>query len=80
MNDWGDANCYYILGKGMLKGMVPYRDFIEQKGTVIYALYAIAALISEKSFFGVYIIETLCMAFLLYISIKIVNLFFCTEK
>ena len=80
MNDWGDVNCYFILGKGMLHGLVPYRDFIEQKGLVIYALYSIAALISDTSFIGVYFIEILSMALFLYISLKIVGLFFDADK
>lgn len=80
MNDWGDVHCYFTLGKGMLHGMVPYRDYIEQKGIVIFALYALAVIISETSFIGVYIIEILSIMMFLVISLRIINLFFDSEK
>ena len=49
----------------MLRGKVPYRDLYEQKGPLLYMLHAAAALISGKSFFGVFLIETAaCTAFL----------------
>ena len=33
-NDWYDANDFLTLGKGMLHGLVPYRDLYEQKGPI----------------------------------------------
>ena len=65
LNDWVDANTYLTVGRGMLHGKVPYRDLYEQKGPLLYMLHAGAAVLSEKSFFGVFIIETAaCTAFL----------------
>ena len=26
MNDWVDVNCYFTVGRGILRGLVPYRD------------------------------------------------------
>lgn len=37
LNDWVDVNCFFTVGRGMLHGLVPYRDLYEQKGT--YYLY-----------------------------------------
>lgn len=75
-NDWVDANCFLTVGKSMLYGKVPYRDLYEQKGPVLYMLHAVAALISEKSFLGVYFFEIIaCFGFLLY-SFRIMR-FFC---
>ena len=48
MNDWVDVNCFFTVGRGITHGMVPYLDLYEQKGPLIYFLYALAALISES--------------------------------
>ena len=49
MNDWVDVNCYFTVGRGILHGLVPYRDLYEQKGPLVYYVYALASLISENS-------------------------------
>ena len=41
----------------MLFGVVPYRDLYEQKGPLLYALYALAYPVSHRSFFGVWLME-----------------------
>lgn len=68
MNDWVDVNCFFTVGRGILHGLVPYRDLCEQKGPLIYFLFALAARISESSFLGVYLLEGLCFSFFLYLS------------
>ena len=56
-NPWDDANCFFTVGRGIIHGLVPYRDLYEQKGPLLYFIYALAALISEKSFIGAWIAE-----------------------
>jgi hypothetical protein len=75
LNDWGDVDCYYTIGLGMIKGLVPYRDLYDQKGIVIFSLYAIANLISTTSFVGGYILEIISAFFFLLITMKIAGLF-----
>ena len=29
MNDWVDVNCFFTVGRGILRGLVPYRDLYE---------------------------------------------------
>ena len=48
-NTWVDANCFMTVGKSMLYGLVPYRDLYEQKGPLLYALYALCYLVSHRS-------------------------------
>ena len=45
MNDWVDVHCFFTMGRGILDGQVPYMDLYEQKGPVLYFLFALAALI-----------------------------------
>ena len=74
MNDWVDVNCFFTVGRGITHGLVPYRDLYDQKGPLLYFVYALAALISEHSFLGVFVIETLLFALLLFIGGRIAEL------
>lgn len=75
MNDWVDVNCFFTMGRGVLDGLVPYRDLYEQKGPVLYFVYAIIALFSEDSYVGVYLLETVTFTFFLYYSGKLAQLY-----
>jgi len=68
MNIWPDVNCFFTVGKSMVNGMVPYRDLYEQKGPILYFLYALAALISDNSFLGTYILDAIAFGVFLYFS------------
>ena len=72
LNTWVDANCFFTVGKSMLFGKVPYRDLYEQKGPLLYALYALAYPISHRSFLGVWLLEiAAAFAFLCFSSCTI---------
>ena len=73
-NPWDDANCFFTLGRGIIHGRVPYRDLYEQKGPLLYFLYAFAAVISEKSFTGAWIIECVAASVYSVYSWKIIKL------
>ena len=74
MNDWVDVNCFFTVGRGILHGLVPYRDLYEQKGPLIYFLFALAGQISESSFLGVYLLEGICFAWFLYLGGRIAEI------
>ncbi len=75
LNDWVDANCYFTVGKGMMNGLVPYRDLVEQKGILLYFLHGIGYLVSHKTFIGVYLIEVIAGTGYLYYAAKTTSLF-----
>ncbi len=75
LNDWVDVNCFFTMGRGILDGMVPYRDLYEQKGPVLYFVFALVSLFSEDSYFGVYLLETVTFGLFLYFSGKMVRLY-----
>ena len=77
LNDWEDANIIYTLGRGMLRGRVPFLDLYDQKGPLAYFVYGLGSLVSPRSFFGLYLIETLCFAGFLYNSGRILKLYGC---
>ena len=74
-NDWNDANCFFTVGKSMVNGIVPYRDLLEQKGPLLYLMHGLAWFVSHDSFFGVYVLESICASFFLYYTYKTVRLY-----
>lgn len=74
-NDWVDANCYMTVGRAMTEGKMPYRDLFEHKGPIIYILHAAGALISDSSFFGIFLIETAVCIWFLYLCFSLVMRF-----
>ncbi len=74
LNDWTDANAYFSCGKGMLSGMIMYRDLFEHKGPMLYALHALCALISSNSFLGVFLMEIFAVALFLLAAYKTLSL------
>ncbi len=72
-NNWDDANSYFTMGKGMMNGLVIYRDLYDQKGPFLYLLYGIAYLISGKSFIGVFVFEIIAASFFLYFAGKLIE-------
>lgn len=75
MNDWEDVHCFFTVGRSITDGLVPYRDLYEQKGPVLYFLFALASLISRQSFIGVFFLEVITFALFLYFSGKIARLY-----
>lgn len=78
-NDWVDANAFFTVGKSIVHGLVPYKDLFEQKGPLLYLIYSLGYLISNKSFYGVFIIEVILFSIFLFYNHKIIK-FFLDEK
>ncbi len=74
-NDWVDANAFFTMGKGMMHGLVPYRDLFEQKGPLLYFVYGLASLVSYRTFIGGFILEVIAFTFFLFFSFKSLSLF-----
>ena len=72
-NVQGEANAFFTMGRGMLAGKVPYRDLVLGAGPVVYALHALAALVSSTGFLGVWLIEIAAMTVTLYFAWKAAN-------
>lgn len=75
MNDWPDVSCIFTVGKSLNHGAILYRDIFDHKGPILYFIYAIAALISETSYIGLWFFEIISVTGFLFFSLKCVNLF-----
>lgn len=70
INDWSDANIYFTIGKGIVNGKVLYADLMDQKGPLIFFIYAIGYLISNTTLVGVYILEVISFSIFLFYCMR----------
>lgn len=75
LNDWVDSNAIFTVGKSLWSGKIVYRDIFDHKGPLLHLIYAIGALISSKSFLGLWLIEIVACYFTLLFSYRILTLF-----
>ena len=54
-----DSAWYFMCGKAWMNGLVPYVDFADSKGPLLWLFYALAYLISPRSWIGVFWINAL---------------------
>ena len=80
LNPWDDANCFLTMGRGIINGLVPYRDLYEQKGPVLYLVHALCSLVPGRSFTGVWVLECLMAGIFAVYSWKSVKLFITPSK
>ena len=80
MNDWVDVNCFLTMGKGLLNGMIPYVDLYEQKGPVLYFVYALVALLSRDRMWGQFLLEIITTGLYLFYSMKFAGLYLGKSK
>jgi len=66
------------MGKGIVHGLIPYRDLYEQKGILLYFLHSVCYLIPGPHFFGVYLLEVLAFMLFLFYAGKIIQLYLPT--
>ena len=81
-NDWVDVQCFITVGKSMMRGIVPYRDLLEQKGPLLYLLHGLAWVLSPNSFeyAGIYLLELIAIFLFLLYSYKIMRLYINNNK
>lgn len=70
INDWSDSNIYFTIGKGIVNGKVLYADLMDQKGPLIFFIYAIGYLISNTTLVGVYILEVISFSIFLFFCMR----------
>lgn len=80
LNEWVDANCFFTVGKSMANGMVVYRDVFEQKGLLLYVIHALDYLISNDTFFGVFVFEVISATAVMLFAFKILFLYDCNKS
>ena len=63
-----DSACFFTAGKAWMNGMVPYVDFADSKGPLLWLIYGIGYLISHTDYTGVFWISCLWYGATYYIT------------
>ena len=75
LNNWGDAQCFFTVGKSMVRGQVLYRDIYEQKGPLVLFLHGLASFVQRNGFLSVFLLEVLAAGVFLWFCQKIMALY-----
>lgn len=75
VNEWSDVNLYFNIGKMINAGKVPYTEAFDHKGPIIFFINSAGAFISDSSFFGMYIIQSLAWAVMIFFAYFTARLF-----
>ena len=70
-----DSMLFYIIGKGIKYGLVPYKDLIDHKGIYIFWVNYLGAFISEYNHIGIFIVQLIISYFNVFVIYKIAGLF-----
>lgn len=70
-----DSNCFYMAGRSWYHGYIPYVDFIDTKGPLLFLIYAIGYAISPAKTTGMYIIASISTTITLIFLYRIAYLY-----
>lgn len=66
-----DSSVFFMCGKAWMNGMIPYVDFADSKGPLLWLIYGVGYLISHYDYVGVFWLGCLCYSFVLFFCYKI---------
>lgn len=70
-----DSAWFFMCGKAWMNGMVPYVDFADSKGPLLWLIYGVGYLFSPRSFIGVFWLSVVAYAVTLVLAYKLTRLF-----
>lgn len=65
-----DSSCFFMAGKAWMNGMVPYVDFADSKGPLLWLIYGIGYLISHYNYIGVFWLSVINYAITYFLTFK----------
>lgn len=71
LNGHVDSAWFFMCGKAWMNGMVPYVDFADSKGILLWLIYGVGYMISHYNYIGVFWLSCLCYSITLFICYKI---------
>jgi len=66
-----DSACFFMCGKAWMNGMIPYVDFADSKGPLLWLIEGVGYLISRYNYIGVFWLSCLLYSVTFYICYKI---------
>lgn len=71
----GDSAWFFMCGKSWMSGLIPYVDFTDSKGPLLWLIYGIGYMISPHNFYGVFIFEVISYWITFYVIYRCALLF-----
>ena len=68
MHTRADSAWFFMCGKAWMNGLVPYVDFADSKGPLLWLIYGVGYLLSRQDFIGVFWLSCGCYAATLYVA------------
>lgn len=73
-----DLNIYYLIGQGWMQGRLPYVEFADLKGPLVFLLHGLGSLLTPGSFLGGCLLEAPLVGLGLLFAYRTVRLFLPT--
>lgn len=70
-----DSACFFMGGKALMNGLMPYVDFADSKGPLLWLIYGVGYLISPTNYFGVFVVSVFFYSTSFYYNYKIAVIF-----
>lgn len=70
-----DSTWYFMCGKAWMNGMIPYVDFADSKGPLLWLLFGGSYLFSPHTFLGVFWLTCLSYTFACFFAYKLAGLY-----
>ena len=74
-----DSAEFWVIGRGILRGKVPYRDLFDHKGPMLFFIWALGAAIGNGTKWGIFALEVISLTISLIYLYKICELFELTD-
>ena len=74
-----DSAVFYMCGKALMNGLLPYVDFTDSKGPLLWLIYGIGYVVSPKNYLGVFVVSVVFYAITFYYNYKTANIFLRDE-
>ena len=78
--DHHDSATFFASGKSLMSGMVPYADFSDSKGPLLWLIYGVGYLISPRTVHGVLLLTCLCYAFIFWWLYKTARIYLKDDR
>ena len=70
-----DSSWFFMCGKAWMNGLIPYVDFSDSKGPLLWLIYGIGYLLSHTNYLGVFWISCLWYGFTFFFTFKTARIF-----
>ena len=75
-----DSAWFYLSGKAWMNGMIPYVDFSDSKGPLLFLIYGIGYLICPYNYIGVFWVSVFWYSAIFFMLYKLCGLFLKDDK